>query len=176
MNTHTRDDTPPETIIDFGPSRTETSASATFIFSSTESGSSFQCRLDDRAFRTCVSPKSYSGLDNGSHTFEVRATDVANNEDPTPSSRTWVVNLGERRHSCKLPDTGGNTASSDVPTMPRRARVGARNRSPLRLTTTGPAIADKQRHGAHSRCEKSSLFTLDSDYHRQHTTNELANS
>jgi hypothetical protein len=38
-----------------------------------------------------VSPKSYSGLTDGSHTFSVKATDNAGNEDATPASFTWLV-------------------------------------------------------------------------------------
>ena len=34
----------------------------------------------------CISPASYSNLANGSHTFDVRATDAAGNTDPTPAS------------------------------------------------------------------------------------------
>ena len=37
------------------------------------------------------SPKAYTGLAPGSHTFEVRATDPAGNVDPTPATRTWTV-------------------------------------------------------------------------------------
>ena len=85
------DTTPPDTIINSGPSGTVSSTSATFTFSATESGSTFQCRLDGAAFAACTSPKSYTNLTNASHTFEVRATDAANNLDPTPAARTWTV-------------------------------------------------------------------------------------
>ena len=85
------DTTPPETTIDSGPSGTVNSSSASFAFSSDEAGSTFECKLDAGTFAPCTSPKAYDGLSNGSHTFEVRATDAAGNSDATPASRTWTV-------------------------------------------------------------------------------------
>jgi hypothetical protein len=87
------DVTPPETRIDSGPSGTVASTSAAFTFSADEAGSTFDCSLDGAAFTSCTSPASYSGLAEGSHTFEVRATDPAGNTDPTPASRAWTVSL-----------------------------------------------------------------------------------
>ncbi|MFL5868629.1 MAG: right-handed parallel beta-helix repeat-containing protein, partial [Thermoleophilaceae bacterium] len=75
------DTTPPDTSIGSGPTGSTTSTSASFSFSSSESGSSFECRLDGGAWGSCSSPKSYSSLAVGSHTFEVRATDTAGNTD-----------------------------------------------------------------------------------------------
>jgi hypothetical protein len=86
------DTTAPETTIDSGPSGTVSSASASFGFSSSETGSTFQCSLDGAAFASCASPKDYTGLSEGSHTFEVKATDAAGNTDTTPASRSWTVN------------------------------------------------------------------------------------
>src|SRR5439155_18191412 len=37
---------------------------------------------------------SFSGLAAGQHTFEVKALDLAGNEDPTPASQTFTVRLG----------------------------------------------------------------------------------
>jgi PKD domain len=85
------DTTPPDTTISSGPSGTTTSTSASFSFSSTESGSSFECRLDSGAFAACTSPKAYLSLSTGSHTFSVRATDSSGNVDPTPATRSWTV-------------------------------------------------------------------------------------
>jgi len=86
-----QDTTPPETTIDSGPSGTVDSRSASFAFSSTESGSTFECSLDGVAFAACSSPNSYVNLSDGSHTFQVRATDVAGNTDATPAECTWTV-------------------------------------------------------------------------------------
>jgi len=87
----TVDNTPPETTIVSGPEGTVASGSATFSFSSSEGGSSFECRLDGGGWAACTSPLAYSGLGAGDHTFEVAAVDAAGNRDPTPAGRTWTV-------------------------------------------------------------------------------------
>ena len=87
------DRTPPQTTIASGPTGRVKSTSATFGFQSSEPLSKFTCSLDGGAFSTCTSPKSYSALAQGSHTFRVRATDQAGNVDPTPAARTWTISL-----------------------------------------------------------------------------------
>jgi hypothetical protein len=84
------DVTPPDTIINSGPSGSTSSTSATLAFSATEAAT-FQCRLDGATFAACTSPKSYSNLTTAAHTFEVRATDAAGNIDQSPATRTWTV-------------------------------------------------------------------------------------
>ena len=65
---------PPNTSLGTGgPHGTVTTGSASFTFSSSESGSTFQCRLDSGAWGACASPKAYSGLGEGVHNFYVRA-------------------------------------------------------------------------------------------------------
>jgi hypothetical protein len=86
-----QDTTPPATTIDSGPTGTVSTSSATFAFSSSEANSTFECSVDGAAFEVCTSPREYANLSEGSHTFSVRATDVAGNVDATPASRTWTV-------------------------------------------------------------------------------------
>jgi hypothetical protein len=82
----------PETTIESGPSGTTTSASAGFSFSSPgDLSASFQCRLDDGPWEGCVSPKQYSSLADGPHSFEVRARDGSGATDPMPARRDWTV-------------------------------------------------------------------------------------
>ena len=85
------DATPPQTTITSGPTGTIATSNATFAFTSSEAGSTFQCRLDSAAWSGCSSPKTYSGLADGAHSFYVRATDQAGNADPTPASRSFTV-------------------------------------------------------------------------------------
>src|SRR5215208_211287 len=85
------DTTPPDTVINSGPSGTIKTTDTRFTFSSTEANSKFECSLDGADFSACSSPKQYTGLANGSHTFKVRATDAAGNTDQSPASRTWKV-------------------------------------------------------------------------------------
>src|SRR5919197_4423409 len=80
------DQTPPNTTISSGPSGSTTSNSASFSFTSSEPTSTFECRLDASDFASCSSPKTYTGLAVGQHTFSVRATDAAGHVDQTPST------------------------------------------------------------------------------------------
>jgi hypothetical protein len=88
------DTTAPDTTITAGPSGTVTSTDPSFAFSSTESGSSFECSLDGGAYGSCTTPKSYTGLATGQHTFTVRATDAAGNTDQSPATRSWTIDTG----------------------------------------------------------------------------------
>jgi len=81
---------PPNPSITAGPPPLTNSTSASLTFSDAETGSSFLCRLDAAAFATCTSPRSYSGLSQGGHTFEVKARDAAGNESGV-TSRAWTV-------------------------------------------------------------------------------------
>jgi acid phosphatase type 7 len=88
------DTTPPETTIVSGPSGTVKSRDATFTFSSTEPpNATFQTRLDGGIWESngTATSKTYTNLANGTHTFEVKATDAAGNTDPTAASRRWKV-------------------------------------------------------------------------------------
>ncbi len=85
------DTTPPNTSITSHPASSTTSTAASFGFSSGESGSSFECKLDAGSYATCTSPKSYSGLAVGTHQFSVRATDGSGNVDGSPATQSWTI-------------------------------------------------------------------------------------
>jgi hypothetical protein len=81
----------PDTALSSGTAGTTQSTSASFSFSSTQQGVTFECRLDRAMWAACSSPKAYSGLADGPHTFEVRARDLTGNPDRSPAARTWTV-------------------------------------------------------------------------------------
>ncbi len=95
---YTEDSTSPTTQIDGHPENPVSSDLATFVFSATDTGgsgvASFQCRRDSSQagdWATCTSPKTYTSLADGSHSFEVRAIDAAGNVDASPASFGWSV-------------------------------------------------------------------------------------
>ena len=88
------DTTAPNTTITSGPASPTTATSATFSFAANEAGARFECRLDstaDSAFSACTSPRTYSGLAVGAHTFSVRAIDPSGNVDASPASFGWTI-------------------------------------------------------------------------------------
>jgi large repetitive protein len=108
----TVDTTPPHTVISSGPQGSTAATSASFGFSSSESGSTFECRLDGGAWTPCSGPQPYSGLTNAVHSFDVRATDSAGNTDPTPASRTWAVDTSGAAVTLEAPADDALTSDS----------------------------------------------------------------
>jgi hypothetical protein len=111
------DASPPSTSIDSGPSGSISETSATFSFSSSDPGSSFECKLDAAPFEPCTSPQPYTGLPDGSHTFQVRATDAAGNPDTSPASRTFTVDTTPPDTSITSGPANGSTTTDDTPTF-----------------------------------------------------------
>ena len=87
----TTDTTAPNTVIDSGPRKRTAKRTATFTFSSTEPGSTFECKRDNQSWIACISPRKLRGLSRGVHEFRVRATDAAGNVDGSPATRRWRV-------------------------------------------------------------------------------------
>ncbi|MFL5874020.1 MAG: hypothetical protein ACJ75T_11195 [Solirubrobacterales bacterium] len=88
------DTTAPETSILSHPPDPSSSPDASFTYSSSEPGSSFECSLDGAPFAACAaSGNSYSGLAAGLHSFQVRAIDPSSNADPTPAGYSFTVAL-----------------------------------------------------------------------------------
>jgi Concanavalin A-like lectin/glucanases superfamily len=80
----------PETTIDEGPEMFSRSGQVTFRFSSDDPAATFMCRLDTAPAQVCQSPY-VRALDDGTHSFSVRAVDSAGNSDDTPAERAWTI-------------------------------------------------------------------------------------
>jgi ELWxxDGT repeat protein len=132
--------TPPETTIDSGPANgaTTSEATATFTFSSSEAGSTFECRTDGGGFSACTSPQTVDPLDVGQHTFEVRATDVVGNTDPTPASRTFTREATSTPPppETTIPRPPGLTADTKQPEVTLKARKRQKLGKAVKLKAT----------------------------------------
>lgn len=81
------DTKPPVTTIAAGPSAAEPSPEVSFEFGADEPDVRYECRLDstdDTAWAPCASPRAYTGLHHGRHSFQVRAIDLAGNVEAPP--------------------------------------------------------------------------------------------
>jgi virginiamycin B lyase len=85
------DEAAPQTSITKRPHRRLEKRRATFKFAANESDATFECKLDQRAYRSCSSPRTYKRLSKGRHRFSVRATDAAGNRDPSPATDRFKV-------------------------------------------------------------------------------------
>ena len=113
--TWTVDTTAPNTNITSQPADPTNATGASFAFTSTEGGSTFEVRLDGSVWSASASPKTYSGLTEGSHTFQVRATDPAGNQDATQASYTWTVDTTAPNSS--FTSTPADPSSDSTPTF-----------------------------------------------------------
>jgi hypothetical protein len=80
----------PDTTLTATPLASSTSSTANFTFICGETAT-FEASLDSGAYVSVTSPATYTNLSDGSHTFNVRATDSAGNIDPSPASYSWTI-------------------------------------------------------------------------------------
>jgi hypothetical protein len=102
----TIDTHPPETAIVSGPAELTNDATPSFAFGADEPSPGFECRLDGGAFSSCSSPLTLGGLPDGTHTFEVRATDQASNTDPSPAALQFTLDTTPPETSIDSPLEG----------------------------------------------------------------------
>ncbi len=110
------DTTAPDTTITSGPANgsTITTSSTSYGFTSSEAGSTFECRLDGGPFAACSSAKQLTGLANGSHAFLVRAGDAVGNFDATPAIRTFTVAVPPPTDDCTPAKAAAAAAKAKV--------------------------------------------------------------
>lgn len=97
-----------------GPTLTK-DTTPSFTFTSTETGSSFECRVDsvlEVDFESCAALFTIgSALPDGEHTITARATDSSGNVDATPATLTFTVDTQPPAVSIL---TGPSGATSDT--------------------------------------------------------------
>ena len=83
---------PPDTVIVSGPPARTRDRTPTFVFSSNEAGTTFECSLDGGPFLPCTSPFTpAASLRAGTHSFRVRARDASGAVDPTPAAFIFAI-------------------------------------------------------------------------------------
>ncbi len=103
---------PPTPTISSGPAAASISGkSVSFGFSDTEGTATFEVQIDGGGYSASTSPKAYSNLTQGSHTFDVRAKDAYGNTSAS-LSRTWDVDATPPTVSMTSPTDGAHVASS----------------------------------------------------------------
>lgn len=83
---------PPDGRLGKRPKKRTFKRTARFTFSSDLAGSSFQCKLDRRAFKPCTSPFMRK-VGVGTHQFKLRTLAADGTADPTPARYGWRVLL-----------------------------------------------------------------------------------
>jgi hypothetical protein len=107
------DTTPPTVTITSSPGNPTNQTSAGFGFTSSKSGSTFQCSLDGSPLAGCSSPAAYTSLATGSHTFQVQATDTIGNVGP-PAAFTWTIDTTPPTVALTAPAAGATLSGSNV--------------------------------------------------------------
>jgi hypothetical protein len=135
----TVDLTPPETTIDTGPPDRTNNSAATVTFSSDDPSATFECNVDARGFVPCSSPFASEPLSDGSHTVEVRATDLAGNVDTSPAIIAFTVD------TTPPPPVPATPPSSPPPASPQPSAGGAITPStePVTMATSFVHIAKR---------------------------------
>jgi len=118
INDAPADLTPPETVIEGGPTGSIATDSVTFTFSGSDnvtpaSGLEYSTYLLGRdggwSGFSLAKTITYNDLPNGSYTFQVRARDYAGNEDPSPAVRAFQLVPDE--YTLTVAKTGDGTGS-----------------------------------------------------------------
>ncbi len=129
----------PDTYISSFPASINNDSVVLFEFDSLDNDTTFfECKLDEGDYGLCVSPKSYSDLVGGTHTFFVRAVDAAGNADGSPAVHIW-------ENDQSAPDVSSSVRVDADPTSNTKVRftvsfseiVTGVDKTDFALTTTG---------------------------------------
>jgi hypothetical protein len=144
------DSTPPTpSLTSFPPSQT-TATTATFAFTDEESGVTFLCKLDAGSFASCKSPKSYTSLSQGVHTFSVEAKDVSRSNLSAVTSYSWTV--GKKTVEEQPFTITGNPSGSLAPGVSQSLPLTISNPNGVAIMVTG-LLATPQAGSTKAGCD-----------------------
>ena len=104
---------------------------ATFAFSAgTDPGLTYRCRIDAQPFEACTSPKSYTGLTAGAHSFTVEARNAVGNTGTATRSFQFAVPDGTAPVVTATPAGGTYDAGQQI-------TLAANEPATIRYTTDG---------------------------------------
>jgi hypothetical protein len=104
---------PVSTITSPATDLTTNKTDVTFAFTANEPAT-FLCSLDGAAGSACSSPLLESGLTDGSHIFQVTATDRAGNIEPSGPKRTVIVDTTAPQTTITAGPMNGDTTGTSV--------------------------------------------------------------
>jgi hypothetical protein len=97
----------PAPTITSKPANPTNQTSASFTYTDSQAGVTFQCALDGAAFSSCASSGiTYSGLAAGEHTFRVQA--VGEKKTSSAASYTWTIDTSPPAIALSFPSSSGN--------------------------------------------------------------------
>jgi hypothetical protein len=131
----------PMTAIDSGPPSLTNDSTPTFNFSSDDSSSTFQCRVDGGVFAGCTSSHTTTTLSEGVHTFYVRATNDAGKTDPSPPSWSFTVDTVPPAKPVVIDTDVASPANENNPRVRGTGAAGSTVSLFTNSTCTGTAIA-----------------------------------
>ena len=161
----------PDTIIISGPEDSTDQSSATFMFTSTLIGSSFECRFDGATWQACTSPKTYSQLLDGEHVFEVRSKTTLGAVDQTPAARRFYVDADRDEPSVQIQTGSPNADGSYQVTITALDPIGGGPSSGvehLELMVDGDLVQEWDQQCPQGGCSMTRSATLSGS---QSTTN-----
>jgi hypothetical protein len=101
-----------EPTITSHPSELTNSSSAHFTYSDSQAGVTFQCQLDGAGFTACPSAGiTYSAIEQGSHTFKVRA--VSGTKTSSAAAFKWTIDTTPPSATLTFPANGGIYGASN---------------------------------------------------------------